>query len=629
MSAILARINFDGAPIARDSFCSAFEVMAQYGGDGSDIWSKGSVALGQHLLRFTPESSYEKQPHHWDEAVIVADARIDNRDELCSRFRLSQAEAAKTPDSHLILRAYRLWAENCTAHLLGDFAFAIWDLRRQCLFCARDHIGTRPIFYYRTPSTCVVATDIRALQAFPDVNCDLDEREVASYLIWPNPIGQRTFFKHLELLYPGQQMCVSPAGLTLQTHWSADNAPDVRYKAVAEYAEHFRSVLEIAVAARVRTDYPVGAHLSGGLDSTGVTVLANRQLRKNGRSLDMTYTWSPSKSEAYPPVRRDERDRIEMVCRQEDIQCHYGTATGQGFREVLARDIAVELAINLFEELPVLAHAGERGIRAILTGWGGDEAATFDGRGYLAYLLRRGHLIHVARITRHHTGLRRPISALRFLFRHAVIPALPDTLYNRVDPYQRLDRQPLYIHPAFAARFPETAENPLPFLREVAHPRRMQERIFDSMHLANRMTTWAVWSSAYRLVHTYPLVDRRVLEFALGLPPELLFQQGTWRYLFRETLKDVLPPFPTKADPMNERKRLDCWLECWHILAGEVRAGQWLQHDVPWLALDQLRTKLLAVPDEMTDEQVPEFVALTPAVRAWHLWQRYGNNFNY
>src|SRR5690606_10317182 len=129
------------------------------------------------------------------------------------------------------------------------------------------------------------------------------------------------------------------------------------------------------------------------------------------------------------------------------------------------------------EELPVLAHAGERGIRTILSGWGGDEAATFNGRGYLAYLLRRGQLLRLAQIIQRHVGLRKPHKTLRFLFRYAIIPLLPDAFYDRFDPYYRSDQQPLYLHPAFASQFSQAVNSSAPFLREVSNPREMQVRL--------------------------------------------------------------------------------------------------------------------------------------------------------
>src|SRR5690606_13559863 len=116
--------------------------------------------------------------------------------------------------------------------------------------------------------------------------------------------ANKTFFKHVYVLGPGSQVTVRAKGLQIQTHWSAENIIDVRYKTKAEYSEHLRSLLEEAVAARIRTTYPVAAHISGGLDSSSIAILANRQLRQQSRGLDTAYTWSPAKSDAYPTIKK-------------------------------------------------------------------------------------------------------------------------------------------------------------------------------------------------------------------------------------------------------------------------------------------------------------------------------------
>lgn len=426
------------------------------------------------------------------------------------------------------------------------------------------------------------------------------------------------------MIYPGQQIQVRATGVTQKKHWLASDAADVRYKTPSEYTEHFRELLEEAITARIRTNYPIGAHLSGGLDSSGLAMLANRQLRQQGRSLNMTYTWSPATSDAYPPARHDERNTIELICRQEGLEIQYGTATAEGLRATLRRDMAVEASPELFEELPVLANAHGRGIRSILSGWGGDEAATFDGRGYVAYLFKHGHLIKFGQIIRHHAGFRHPWRTIKIMFRYAMLPLLPDALYNRIDPNYRADRQPVYIHPIFAAQYPHVTDFRHAAWREVADPREIQVRLIERGHLAERMGLWAVWSASHRIIYSYPLTDRRILEFALGLPRDLLYHRRTSRYLFREALKDILPPLPTKADPINECKRLACGFACWRILAEEVRTGQLLQDDIPWLDVEKLRTRLLEIPEETTFDQLREFIPLAAAVRVWHLWQRYG-----
>jgi asparagine synthase (glutamine-hydrolysing) len=445
-------------------------------------------------------------------------------------------------------------------------------------------------------------------------------------LISTGTLNNRMLFKHLRRLPAGSYITLDETGLQQTTYWSGENVREVRYKTPGEYSEHFRALFNQAVAARVRTPYPVGAHNSGGLDSSGVTALANRELRRSGRSLTMTYTWSPAKSDAYPPVKHDERDDIEALCLQEDIPCHYGTATAQDFRDALARDLAVETITPLYEEIPILSHAEGLGIRTILSGWGGDEAATFNGGGYLAQLLRQGRILRLAQITRREVGFRRPFRTLKFLYRRSIIPLLPSALYDRVHPYFRPEQRNRYLHPTFAARFPQV---PALQLREVADVRKMQRLWLQHGHLAMRMELWALWSAPHRLVYSYPLTDRRILEFSIGLPPSLLYQQGEWRFLYRQAMNDTLPHNlnwkPNKTDVVNEQKRVENRMGCWQLWADEVRAGHWKEDDVYWLDMDPLRARLTSLPHQMKLAETLEFAGLAAAVRVWHLWHYYPN----
>jgi asparagine synthase (glutamine-hydrolysing) len=627
MSAILGRINLDGAPINAEAFQKAFAAMAGYGGDAAKTWIEGSVALGHHLLEITPESRNERQPHAWQNAVIVADARIDNRTELCDFFEIPPIERALIPDSHLILRAYRRWNEECTQHLLGDFAFAIWDQTHRLLFCARDHIGARPLYYYHSASCLVFATDIRALLDFPDADRTLDQLQIARYLIWPTRPQAKTFFKQIEKLKAGCQFVANRERLRTSTHWRPENAPGVYYRDQREYGAHLRVLLERAVGDRIRTPFAVGAHVSGGLDSSGVAVLANRALRDTGRSLDMTYTWSPPKSSEYPPRQGDERDRIEAICSQEEIPCQYGSATAQDLLEFLARDIAVEGIADLFEERPVIAHAGARRIRVLLTGWGGDEAVSYHGTAYPAELLRQGRIMRLLQIARQDIGGFRRIKRIAgYLFRHAVVPNLPNQLYSRYErtlPEYTLAQQH-YLTSTFSDEFASVFEERSKISREFPGARKMQSLLLQNGHLAERMETWAVWSGPERLVHSYPLTDRRVLDFMLGLPSFLLNRGGKWRQTFAMAIADILPISGAKSDPANEQKRRDIRLMCWQQLAQETAAILPNADKPPWINADALYSNLTDVPVEMTNEDIIRFWALRPPLRAWNLWKRYG-----
>lgn len=625
MSAILARVNFDDTPIAREQFLDAFGTMSMYGPDQSSTWFEGAVGLGQHMLHVTPESHFDHQPYVWDEAVIVADARIDNRKELCDLFQLSVEERLTTPDSHLILRSYRRWKEKCTSKLLGDYTFVVWDTRERQLFCARDHIGTRPLYYYYSSNVLIVATDLRALQAFSDIHYELDVREVATYLRWPLVTKRKTFFKQFHILEPRHQLTVGKENLAYHSHWFPENVPDVKYKRISEYKDHLRWLVESSVEARTNTPYPVAAHVSGGLDSSSVAAIANRQLRKKGRSLRALYTWTPSVSESYPFVENDERLRIDALSEQEQVPVSYGTATGRHFREFLARDVALEGTSDLYEELPLLEHAGKQGIRVIVSGWGGDEAATYVGRGYLPYLLKTGRLIKLGRIIHKSVGIRKLRKAFSFLFHNAFVPLLPNSLYSHFDPYSHMVDLDQFISPALDTKYISNLRRPIEYWRELSDPRQIQIRGLTNGHLANRMAAWSVWSSVHSVVHTYPMTDRRILEFVLGLPRDLLFHKEQWRYLYYESVKDLLPFSPAVTDPVNEQKRLKHRVDCWSLLALEAENGKWSTDDVPWLDIDKLSLHLRDVPQDISRDHVLKFAALRPPIRIWHLWRRYGN----
>jgi len=624
MSAIIGRIQFDKSIVDPVIFAKAFESISHYGKDGANYWINHNIALGQHLLKVTPESFYESQPYQWENATVIADARIDNRNQLCDYFSISNIERLTIPDSQLIVRAYRHWGEECTSYLLGDFVFAIWDNLNETLFCAKDHIGTRPFYYYYDQKSITFATDIEALKVFPDVDVTIDEFEVAQYLIWPKFPKERTFFKHIYMLPFAHQMRISQDSLQLRCHWNPEDAPDIRYSKTEDYIEHFSELLSHAVACRVRTNYKISSHVSGGIDSSGVTVFANRELLKTGRKLDMTYTWSPPKSEDYPPLKNDERNRIEALCQQEGIFCHYNTSTGKDYREFLARDIAVESTADLFEELPSMLHAKNHEIRVMLSGWGGDEAASFNGRGYFAYLLRRGRLIDLLKVIRENAGgLRRVGNVSSLFFYEALVPQFPDWLYNRFDQTRWTKVFNSYASLALSELFEKkntVFRNPY---RIIPNPRDVQCKLLNNGHISDRMITWSHWSAFHSLVYHYPLTDKRILEFAIGLTPDLLYQKGQWRYLSYAAIRKAIPFTPKKYDDINELKRSRIRLECWSSLRKEVIENKLDLSACKWINYKILKDNIIAVPEKITIEDTISFLPLTNAVRAYHLWEKY------
>ena len=162
MSGIAGLYHLDQHPVVASELCQMIKILAHRGPDSSDTWCQDSIGLGHCMLWTTAESLHEQLPLVKGDLTITADARIDNRDELAQVLSLPDRPLEKIADSEFILAAYEQWGSDCPEHLLGDFAFVIWDGQKLPLFCARDHFGVTPFFYYHRPyKSFAIASEIK------------------------------------------------------------------------------------------------------------------------------------------------------------------------------------------------------------------------------------------------------------------------------------------------------------------------------------------------------------------------------------------------------------------------------------------------------------------------------------
>jgi asparagine synthase (glutamine-hydrolysing) len=172
VSGIVAVYHLDRRPVCRKDLEGMSLILAHRGPDGAGLWSEGAVGLGHRMLWTTQESLGERLPMVSKNGrfVLTADARIDNRPEVLAALGLTDRPDGKVSDSALILAAYEIWGVRCPERLLGDFAFVLWDRHQQTLFCARDHFGVKPLYYYYRPGHLFAcASEIKALLCLPEV----------------------------------------------------------------------------------------------------------------------------------------------------------------------------------------------------------------------------------------------------------------------------------------------------------------------------------------------------------------------------------------------------------------------------------------------------------------------------
>jgi len=195
--------------------------------------------------------------------TIQANTRLDARDGLIGS------------DAELILQAYEKWGNDCVKHLIGDFAFAIWDSRRQRYFCARDHFGVKPFYFTHIDNDFAFSSSLNDLR--PRVSNTLNEIAVGDYLLFGvNQDLSTTIFKDIQRLKPGHTLTVANGSITVKPYWTPEPSSEVRFRDPESYVERFSELLSLAVKDRVDTDR-VAISMSGGLDSTSLAALAREQ----------------------------------------------------------------------------------------------------------------------------------------------------------------------------------------------------------------------------------------------------------------------------------------------------------------------------------------------------------------
>ena len=296
----------------------------------------------------------------------------------------------------------------------------------------------------------------------------------------------RTFFQALRKLPPGHALTIEDGTTRLDRYWRPERAPKARPATDDVHAEAFLDLYSRAVKDRLRGPDPVGVHLSGGLDSSSVAVLAARELRRQGRPSPLAFSWIPELG-GQPPGEghAPEYALIDAVCEQEGLQVFHRSLEPQDVIAVLRHDVACPGVHVCMNEEVVQRCAAERGVRVLLSGWGGDEGVSCNGRGYYERLLLRGHW---ARLCAEWRARGKGPRRRRWL-----------------------------IDPAFARR-----AKPLPerTFRRLS-VRHAQLRLLRSGHLGERMEGWAASGARRGIEYRYPLLDRRLLEFALGLRGDL------------------------------------------------------------------------------------------------------------
>jgi asparagine synthase (glutamine-hydrolysing) len=586
MSGILGIYYPNGQTVDPENIQQMVDKLAHRGTDGADIWCSESVGLGHRMLWTTPESLLEKLPLVSEDgnSVITSDCRIDNREELLSRLQMGNCPPEKVTDTQLILAAYEEWGEDCPQHLLGDFAFAIWDAREQKLFCARDHFGVKPFYYYhQTTQSFFFASEIKALLCLPQVPSRINEVRIADYLALMMEDKAITTYEDILRLPPAHSMVVTTSGVKLWSYWALDPHREIKMDSDAAYAEEFRKIFTKAVACRLRTAFSIGSHLSGGLDSSSVTCVARKLLAETGDKQLHTI------SNIFDEVTEcDERPFINAVLEQGGLIPHYVQADQFGplsdVEDIWEYEDEALLGPSHFYPWRLNIAAQQAGLRVVLDGFDGDTVVC-HGVPRLRELASQGEwetFLQEAKIVSQHykvscqsilrnygtSELEAQARQFRWLTFASGVNQIHKLLGN--------SRKQLLINYGLKSLIPEAVQQFWSKLRRQEKPQSnstplvkpsfakrigLKQRIkeLDNSHetpLTTREYHWQnltqgifpyileqldQYTAAFSLEARHPFLDKRLVEFCLALPAEQKLSQGWGRVVMRRALAGVLP----------------------------------------------------------------------------------------
>lgn len=519
---------------------------------GSRSWEspgQGILAHSQSLI--TPEDRWERLPALFDggRKVLVWDGRLDNREELLGSIRL-RGQISTIPDSAIAAGAIERWGAGACRYLLGDFAFACWDIAERRLILATDHTGNRPILYHANSRRIAFATTVSALLACPGVPREIDLTSLARLLTDAPPACGSTMFRDVRQVPAASYLVWSATGMAITRYWSPDFGKRIRYSRDEDYVEQARDLLDAAVRCRLRAGGPIACHLSGGFDSSAVAATAARLAAPA-----QVYSVTAAAQEGAPVCPPSSRIFVNEWAHASAIAAMHPNMSAQVAPAAPPGDEDPRL-LFYFRGMPVrnfmnLSWFGaanqavrDLGARVLLIGSAGNLTLSWNGRRGLADLAASGRLWTLRRELR---GLAREgLGGFRDSTRRDVLPCLAPAALWRIRDRVRGSTSPAWqttsaisAELALAANVEAIAAESTGRVHGLSYDSSLRIRYFEDMWLRPGNSLLRPYVGFERWD---PLADIRLIEFCLAIPPEQYLRNGVTRRLARRALADRVPP---------------------------------------------------------------------------------------
>lgn len=544
MSVQFGKCNFDGKPVERQELDRVRPLLTPYAPDAEGVFLKDNVGIIYRAFHATMESRREKQPEIATSGVVITwDGRLDNRTDLIRELRSNLS--SHSTDAAIVTAAYDRWHHNVFPRLAGDWALSVWNRKERSLVLAKDPIGTRHLYYSIDKDLVTWSTILDPLVLLAGKPFPLCEEYVAGWFSF-FPAAHLTPYVGIHAVPPSTFVVLGPGKQEVKRYWNFNSCHRIRYRTDREYEEHFLAVFGEAVRRRLRSDSPVLAELSGGMDSSSIVCVADDIFAKGRAEAPRLDTLSYY--DEHEPNWNERPYFTKVEERRGKIGCHIDLSSQEYFRRRIdtnhfpATPSSCTNGSNAGREFAeYLAYQKDR---TVLSGIGGDEitGGVPTPLTELADLLSMGQFGSFT----HQTTLwaldkRKPWLYLLF---EVVREFLPHALR----PVEKHKRPAIWLNSSFVSRNREALQGYERRLTLLGSLPSFQANV-ATLDVLRRQLGCVSLSKEPIYEKRYPYLDLDLLQFMFAIPREQLVRPGQRRSLMRRALAGIVP------DEILNRKR--------------------------------------------------------------------------
>ncbi|TDG37684.1 asparagine synthetase B [Pedobacter changchengzhani] len=508
----------------------------------SDIYQSQYITLGSLELFNTPEAHLQPQPFVYKDFVLVANCRIDNRDELALEFNLPNKNAIA--DIKYIALAYEKWGNECVDHLYGDFAFVIYDHKKDKIFGARDHIGIKTLYYSINATVLIFASEIKGILGYKDLKPAYNEAYYVHALSAVSLPATETPFANIHQFPAGSYFEWQNKDLKITKYWELGSRfakiPETR----AAQENEFRTRLFESVNCRLRTANKIGAELSGGLDSTGIVAIAMEILGKGSEFYSYFY------GKALNPLAEDkqnidDRHFVEEFCNRYEIT-DYLTVVNEDHYNF---DLVLELFKDVYDDceangVPLAAgsflpDAKSKNVSVILSGHGGDHLVTSISTAYY----------NPKACKKMYKGLWKELrqeysfgpAFLRFIY-YSIKGLNPNHFKRQNIIFNREIMAKSSLNPKLIEKYKlKNIPSDRYFLHHQTNRLDRFKQTIGYPPTQTRAYHHDLTGKHFNAEYRFPLLDVRLLEYMISLPADTIAPKAKPRYLFYKVVRNYIP----------------------------------------------------------------------------------------